>query len=696
MTRTVRTPSRARWAALALGLAGMAGLSDAWADEGMWTFDNPPTALVQQRYGMAPTPAWLSLVQRSAVNYGGASASFVSGKGLLLTNHHVAMSCIDQLSSATRDLAGLGFVARKPAQELRCPGGVARVLLSSSDVTDPVLTAMAAGADDVQRNALRKSAIAQIETQCANAPGLRCEVVPLYSGSLFHLYRFREWDDVRLVFAPEYQAGFFGGDPDNFVYPRFALDFALLRVYDQGKPLATPEHLSLAGQALADGDLVFVAGHPGRTDRLQTLAQLKTTRDAQLPLQIDSALAQQAMLQAYGKRSPEAARQALDALFGTENWLKSIRGEYAALKDPALMSRKEADEARFRAAYRERGLKGDPWADVEAVTARQAARAKELWAVGYGYDTLFAQAGALVELAYERARPEDQRLVAYREAALPALQRRLKADRPFYKDLEIARLAQVLGEAQQLLGDTHPFVKTTLAGDAPEAAAQRWLGSSRLGEAAVRSALLDGGVKAIEASDDPLVRLAREVYPLKRELARFREEQIDTPLQRAAEQLGQARFTLYGRELPPDATGTLRLAYGKVAGYESKGSATPWKTTFGGLLARADSFDGKPPFDLAPRLAQARPRLDPRVPLNFVTTADITGGNSGSPVLNSRGEWVGLMFDTNLEALGGRFVYTDAQARSLAVHAQAIVHALERVYDAGPLAAELRGSPAGR
>ncbi len=661
------------------------------ADEGMWTFDNPPTTLVQQRHGAALTPALLARMQQAAVNFG-ASASFVSKRGLMLTNHHVAMDCIDQLSSAKRDLTAQGYLARSPAQELRCPGGTARVLLATSDVTATVLGAVARGSSDEQRNSLRKAAIAELETRCAQAvTGVRCEVVPLYSGSLFHLYRFNEWEDVRLVFAPEYQAGSYGGDPDNFVYPRFALDFALLRVYDrQGKPLSTPHHLRLARTAVAEGELVFVAGHPGRTDRLQTAAQLKATRDTQLPLQLATAQAQQTMLHAFAQRSPEAARQALESLLDTENWLKSMRGELAALNDPALMAQKEADELRFRAAYAQQGLQGNPWTDIEAVTATQTTRAKELWAVGYGYQTLLAHAGSMVELAYERERPEAERLAAYRDAALPALQRRLKADRPFYKEFEMARLAEGWREAAQLLGDQHTFVRATLAGGTPEAAAQRVLRSSRLDEAAVRATLIDGGVKAIEASDDPLLRLARTIYPLRRELARLREEQIETPLQQATERLGQARFTLFGRAQPPDATGTLRLAYGKVAGYASHGSTTPWKTTFGGLLARADSFDHKPPFDLPPSIQKARARLDPRVPLNFVTTADITGGNSGSPVLNREGEWVGLMFDTNLEALGGRFVYTDSTARSIAVHAQGIVHVLERVYGAEPLARELR------
>ncbi|HEX5684103.1 MAG TPA: S46 family peptidase [Ideonella sp.] len=669
----------------------LAAATAAIADDGMWTFDNPPIDQVRERYGVTLSPSLLKHLQHAAVNYD-ASASFVSASGLMLTNHHVAIGCIEQLSSAKRDLVKHGHIAASAAQELRCPGGTARVLQAIEDVTETVRQAMARGSNDEQRNALRKEAIAGLEKNCDDAKtSRRCEVVSLYSGALFHLYRFKEWDDVRLVFAPEFQAAFFGGDPDNFVYPRFALDFALMRVYENGKPIVSPQYLKLADKPVAEGDAVFVIGHPGRTDRLQTVAQLQTNRDTLLPLRLASAEAQQRLLRAYSKRSAEAARQAVDRLFGTENWLKSMRGEFDALNDAAVMAAKQADEARFRSAYAERGLKDDPWATVQAATSRHAAKAKELWAVGYGYKTLFEHAGNLVELAYERQLPEAQRLEAFRESALPDTERKLKADAPLYKDLEIARLAGQFREAQALLGAEHRFVKTVLGNDSPEAAAERWVRGSRVDDVAVRTALMAGGVKAIEASDDPLIKLAREVYPLRRELARFKEEQVDTPIERAADHLGQARFTIYGRNLPPDATGTLRLSYGKVTGYESRGWVTPWKTTFGGLLARADAFDGKRPFDLPPSIQKARARIDARVPLDFVTTADIIGGNSGSPVVNHRGELVGLMFDSNLEALGGRFIYTDAQARSIAVHAQAIVYALEQVYGAQRIARELHG-----
>lgn len=681
-------------AALACGAAAGAG-----ADEGMWTFDNPPTELVRQRYGVELTPQLLGHLRLAAVQFG-ASGSFVSPNGLLLTNHHVASSCIDKLSGPGRNLMADGYVARNAAAELRCPGGTARVLMAIDDVTATVQQA-ATGATDEEINTARKAIIADLEARCRTASGLQCKMVSLYSGSVHHLYRFKEWDDVRLVFAPETQAASFGGDPDNFVYPRFAFDFALLRVYEDGRPVQPQQHLRLAGKPAAEGDLVLVAGHPGQTFRLRTLAQLKALRDVSLPQQQATALAQQALLKAYAARSPEAARQVQDTLFGTENWLKSTRGALAALNTPAVMERKAADEAAFRAAYARQQLPGDPWAQIEAAVARSVARANEIWAVGYGYRGLFEHAGRLVELAHERRLPEAQRLGEYRDSELPAIERRIKAQVPVYKDLEAVRLAGQLQEARQLLGDAHPYVQAVLGGGngeqllAPQAAAERLVRGTRLDDHHVRTALLAGGVPALEASTDPLVRLALAVYPLRRELARYEEEQVDTPVRQAAVSLGRARFAIHGKSLPPDANGTLRLSYGRIAGYESHGITVPWKTTMGGLLDRADSFDGKPPFDLPPQVARARARIDPRVPLNFVTTADISGGNSGSPVMNAQGEWLGVVFDGNLPSLGWRFVYTDTEARSVVVDARAIVHALERIYGAGGLAQELRGS-AGR
>jgi len=670
-------------------LAAIGGSAAALADEGMWTFDHAPVEQIQSRYGVALTPAMLEHLQQSAVKFS-ASGAFVSERGLMLTNHHVALDCIEQLSTPTRDLVRAGFVAKREADELKCPGAVARVLVSIEDVSAAIAEATASAANDGERNARRKAAIARLESDCNAKTARRCEVVSLYGGAVHHLYRYQEWTDVRLVFAPEGQAAFYGGDPDNFVYPRFALDFALLRVYADGKPVRPAQRLVMARKAVSEGDPIFVIGHPGHTERLWTMAQFDLEREVLKPIKLASARSQQAMMQAYSARSPEAARQAYDALFGTENWLKSMQGQEAAMNDAALVAARRAEEDRLRALCRARGCDESPWKTIETATARNAALARELWAVGYGYHTLFDAAGKLVEIAHERQLPEPERLAAYRNAALPTLELRLRSEAPYYKDFEIARLTQVLAQAQTMLGPDHPFVRATLDGATPAEAAQRLIRGTKLDDAQVRAALLDGGAAAIAASDDPLLRVAAAVYPLRRALAREQEEQIDTPIERATNQIARTRFELLGTAVAPDATNTLRLSYGKVAGYTAHGIATPYKTTLGGWFARADGFDNKPPFDLPPRLAQARKRIDDRVPLVFATTADIIGGNSGSPVVDRNGEWVGVIFDSNLEGLGASYAYSETVARAIAVDVRAILHALDQIYDAPQLATELR------
>lgn len=689
----MRVSATLTWPRLFAALGLFTLVSVAHADEGMWTFDHPPLDAVRQRYGVALTPDLLEHLRLSAVNFN-ASATFVSRHGLILTNHHVAMDCIGKLSSPARDIQHGGHVAHDRAEELRCPGASARVLMSIEDVSAAVARAAGSAANDVQRNALRKRAIANIESDCERAGRLKCEIVSLYGGALHHLYRYREWDDVRLVFAPEIGTAAYGGDADNFVYPRYALDVALLRVYEHGEPV-TPEHfLKLAPRPVAEGDPVFVIGHPGHTDRLQTMAELEFARTIEFPMRIRAAEAERADLKAYGARSPEAARRAVEALFLVENRLKAMRGASAILADTEAMARKQADETALRATSRARDRGEQPWLDIAAAITRRVAHASEIQAVEYGRHTLFEEAGLLVEQAHERALPEDERLADYRDSALPALERRLKRDASIYKDLEIVRLTRVLRQALELLGPRHPFVQATLGSDTPDQAAERMIRGTRIDDAKQRAALLAGGLQAIRASDDPLIRVAAAVYPIRRALVRETEESIEMPIRKATASIARARFAIEGDKFSPDATRSLRIAFGKVAGYESHGITMPWKTTFGGLFARADAFDQVPPFALPDRVREARSRIDPRIPLDFVTTADIIGGNSGSPVVDRNGEWVGVIFDGNLEGLGGRYVYSDRAARAIAVDARAILHALERIYDAPALADELRGGRA--
>lgn len=686
-----RSGASTRSAALLLGLT-LCGLA-AQGDEGMWTFEHAPVAAIQQRHGVTVTPQMLARLQAASVHVG-ASASFVSADGLLLTNHHVVEGCVARLSSEQHDLATTGFTASARAQEQRCPGFVARVLQRTEDVTARVTAAAAAGPDDAARNAARKAEIARIEKGCSDeAQGLRCEVVPLYSGARYALHHYRQWDDVRLAWAPEADAGFFGGDPDNFVYPRFALDAALMRVYEKnGQPHHPTEHLRLATSMPREGELLFVSGHPGRTERLRTVAQLVSARDVGLPLDLAAARAEIAALHAYSATSPEAARQAQSTLFGTENWFKATQGEHLALQDPALLASKRQAEQALRDAYRQRGLPGDPWAEVAQANALNDTLLPKLWGLSFGYHTVYSDAIDLVALAHERGLPEGQRLAAYSDAALPQLERRLLAEAPFYPALETVRLTTTLQRSLALLGPEHPYVKLALAGHTPSQAAQALVAGTRLGERAEREHLLRGGAAAVAASTDPLVVLARAAWPLRRALKLQAETEVDTPIQRAAERIDQARYTLYGDSVPPDATNTLRLSFGPARGYVSNGITHPWKTTWGGWWDRADSFDQRAPFNLPARIDRARGQVDARTPLDFVLTADIIGGNSGSPVVNAQGELVGLIFDGNLEGLGGNYAYQDHTARAVAVHAEAILAALEKVYGAHALAQEMRAT----
>jgi len=678
MTHRARTRSGCVACAL-LALATVAA-----ADEGMWTLDRPPAQALRERYGFEVTPAWIAAVRASAVRVGGASGSFVSGAGLVLTNHHVALGCIQNLSTSERDLARDGFVARRGADERACPGLEVRRLESTADVSAAIRDAVTA-TDEAQANAQRNTAIASAERACATATGLRCEVITLYRGAAYHLYRYRVWTDVRLVAAPESRIGFFGGDPDNFVYPRYDLDFALLRVYDAGKPLATPEHLRLARTPLAEGDLVFAAGHPYSTDREITLAQLALERDLRYPFMIAFAKRERALLTAFSARSAESKRRAEDPLFGTENWLKAMLGEYKALQDPALDRRKREEEAKLRSA----AGAADPWARVDAAVRREREIFRESWLTGYGWRTVFSMAGDIVALARERTLPDGERLAAYRDSAIPRLTERLTADVPVYKDLDTVRIADDWEQAREALGPNHPFVHAVLGDHGATEAASTLVEATRLDRAEERRRLVEGGAAAVDASTDPMIVLARTVYPLHRRLARVEEVEVETPIERAADVIAQLRFAALPGETYPDATGTLRLAYGSVRGYDADGTLTPWHTNFYGLYARSAAFGNQAPFELPQSWRERARELDLATPLDFVSTLDIIGGNSGSPVVNRAGELVGLVFDGNLDSLAWRFGYGVPNGRTIAVNAGAIVEALAKVYDARALAAEL-------
>ncbi|MEO8259151.1 MAG: S46 family peptidase [Acidobacteriota bacterium] len=666
------------------------------AEEGMWTFDNPPLTGLREKYGFAPTPAWLDHLRLSSVRLeDGGSGSFVGPRGLVLTNHHVALGQLQKASTPQKNYVAAGFYARTTAEELKSTDLEVNVLMSMENVTPRVLGAAPAGASATQALEARKKVITAIEQESTTKTGLRSDVVPLYQGSEYWLYRYKKYTDVRLVFAPEQPIAFFGGDPDNFTYPRYDLDMALFRVYENNVPVVSRNYLKWSANGAADGELVFVSGHPGSTDRLATVSQLETQRDVIYPTSIAVVSRRLGVLRRYSEQGTEQARQAAGMLFGLENAAKAYRGEAQGLNDAALFAKKIAEERDFRARIdgnpEWKAAYADAWDGIAAAERAHRSLYKANRFQQLRGSSVAALAATLVRYIEEKAKPDAERLVGFHDSQLAGLELQLFSPAPVYPALDEVLLADSLQQSVEELGPSDPFNAAVLKGRPADAVAKEAIGGTKLTDPAARKALASGGPAAVAASTDPLVVLARAADPFARRSQKMLDDQVTSVETEAGEKIGRARFAVYGHSTYPDATFTLRLSYGQVKGYAMNGTIAPPKTTMFGLYDRANAFDNKPPFQLPRRYVDRRAALDLSTPMNFVTTHDIIGGNSGSPVVNRDGELVGLIFDGNIESLVGRFVYSEQSNRAVAVHSAVIIEALRKLYDAGAIADELQG-----
>jgi len=672
----------------------------ALADEGMWTFNNVPRAEIKKKYGFEITDAWLKKVQMASVRFNnGGSGSFVSPNGLVLTNYHIVEDIVNEVSTPEKDLAKEGFLARTRADEIKAPSLELNVLMSIEDVTSRVNGVVKTGATDAEAFAARRAEIAAIEGESTKDTGLRSDVVTLYQGGQYNLYRYKKYTDVRLVFVPEFQAAFFGGDPDNFNFPRFNIDMALVRVYENDQPVHPESYFKWSTTGAKDGSLVFVTGNPGSTSRLDTVAHLQDLRDNAIPIILRLLERRETMLKKYMAMGEEQTRQAQNELNSVQNALKVYRGQIAGLKDPSLLARKMKEEEALRksiAANPDRQkMYGDAWDAIAKAhqTYPSYIRERRIFDQAGGFNTTyFNYARTLVRLADESAKPNGERLPEYTDARRASLEQALYSPAPIHTDFEKLKLADSLGFMVELLGADNALVKQVLDGKTPEARADELIAGTKLADVEFRKELAKGGKVAIEASNDPMIVVARLVDPKARE-ARKRYETEITGVERANyAKIAKALFETEGTKLYPDATFTLRLSYGAVQGYTENGKKVPPFTTLGGLYTRADSFKQEFPYNLPSRWLEKKSALDLNTPFNFVSTNDIIGGNSGSPTINQNAELVGLIFDGNIQSLVGDFMFDPSVNRAISVDSRGMLEVLKKVFGANEIVAELTAS----
>lgn len=664
----------------------------AFADEGMWTFDNFPSSAVAQRFGTEITPAWLDHVKLSTVRLTNCTASFVSPEGLMLTNHHCVETCLAELSTKDKSLVELGFDAANRGAELRCAAQLADVLLSTENVTDSISKATA-GMNDTAANDARKRTLTSLEQACEQASlkaktgKLRCQVVTLYQGGQYFLYKYKRYEDVRLVFSPEADIASFGGDPDNFQFPRWSLDFSILRAYENGKPAVTPNYLQIDFDGPAAGQLVFVPGHPGSTARLQTRAQLDFSRDLPLPITLMRAAELRGRLIQFGSVNPANERIVQAPLNSLQNAIKVRRKELDALNDDTLLNGKTEAEEKLRASAHLG--EPDPWHEIERATARERALYLDYIFLesGAGFNSgLFRDARLLVRGADERAKRNTDRLREFTDAALPVIQRELYAHVPVYPELEVLTLSFSLERMREWLGPDHPMIRKLLSKESPTSLATRLIAETKLDDADVRKQLWLGGKAAVSASLDPMVAIARAVDTDARAIRKRYEDEVEAPIAASAERIATARFNVYGTKVYPDATFTLRLNYGTVAGWVENGMAVEPFTHLGRAFERAT---GASPFNIPASWMKVRDQLNMQTPFCISSDNDIVGGNSGSPLIDAQGRIVGLMFDGNIHSVAGHYWFNAANNRAIALHPAIIREALDKVYGTKTLLNEL-------
>jgi hypothetical protein len=665
-------------------------------DEGMWTFNNVPKEDIKQKYGFDVTDDWLHKVQLASVRFPGGSGSFVSPNGLVLTNYHIVEEVVGELSTATKDYAKEGFVARKQSEELKAEGVSLDQLVSIEDVTAVVNSTVKSDMSAAEANAARRAQITTIETQSMQQTGLKSDVVALYQGGQYNLYRYKRYNDVRLVFVPEFQAAFFGGDPDNFNFPRFNIDMALVRVYENDQPLKVDNYFKWSKTGVKDGELVFVTGHPGSTQRLNTVAHLEALRDSSIPLLIRMLESRQRTLKAYMAQGEEQNRRGQNELNSAENSLKVYRGQIAGLRDPKLMTKKRLAEQSLRNSINADARKtkeyGDAW-DAIAKGRKDLAqydRDRRFLDLAAGFNTtLFTYARGLVRLADENEKPDAKRLPEYMNARRGAIEAALYSTAPIYDDLEKANLAGSLAFLQSEYGANSPMAKRILKGKTPEARAAELIDGTKLKDVDYRKQLVASGQKGIENSNDPMIDLAKDIDKEARAVHKRYDEEVLAVERTGYAKIAHALFEDQGTKLYPDATFTLRLSYGAVKGYRENGKFITPFTTLGGLFARSNQYNHAFPYNLPPRWASKRTVMNLKTPFNFVSTNDIIGGNSGSPAINKRGELVGLIFDGNIQSLVGNFEYDESVNRSISVDSRGMLEVLRNVFGANAIVTEL-------